>query len=1027
MSLTIEWSRRLDHWRKGLKQRFYVPLGEVSWEGYVTKEQLSLEEALKGPFQPMPTGTAWGAKWEYGWFRGKVTLPKEAEGKRIVLKVDVGGESAIFVNGIALGARDRQHTEVTLAPKGVPGTQYDVVVEAYAGHGPRVSTVGPLLPGQVSVPEPGPTQAVVGQSTYGIWDEEVYQLWVDVETLFHTRNGLDPDSLRVSEIDAGLREFTTIVDLEAPREEFLEGVCAARRRLKPLLECVNGSTMPTMFAFGHSHIDVAWLWPFAETERKCGRTFATQLALMEEYPEYRFLQSQPHLYWMTKNRYPEVYERIKKAVARGQWIPEGGMWVEADTNISGGESLIRQFIHGKRFFKEEFGVDCELLWLPDVFGYSGNMPQIMRGCGIRYFSTAKIFWNYNGGDPFPYNTFVWEGIDGSEVLVHLCNDYNSEVDPGKVIERWKQRVQKDGIYSRLMPFGWGDGGGGPTRDHLEYIRRLRDLEGVPRVRMTSPIDYFKDLEEKGIPPARYVGELYFQAHRGVLTSQARTKRGNRKSEFALREAEMWASIAQALGGYAIPYDTLDSAWKKVLLNQFHDVIPGSSIHRVYEEAEAAYADVLDTADRIRQEACSALVEKANGLVIFNSLSWPRRALVALPEGYQGLAEAQGQPCPTQKIGDRVFAEVNLPPCGWRTFTPAEPCSGGETSTVIARPDLLENEYLRVRFDKNGEITSIYDKEAGREWAKGTCNAFHMYKDVPSLFDAWDIDSMYPQTPVPLEEGNASIEVSAQGPLAGQLTVRRRLHHSEMVQRITLRHGSRAILFDTMIDWQEQHKLLKVSFPVTVHANEALHEIQFGYIARPNHMSRPFDADRFEVANQKWTALVEASRGAAVLNDCKYGVNVVDGSINLTLLRAPLAPDMTADRGQQRFTYAFYAWNGPMAESDLLREAYTLNAPLTMVPGKAGEQSLFAVNVPNVVLETVKPAEDRSGEVIVRLYEAMRTATRCTLRTSLPVLEAWETNMLEEACGRAVPCQGGELVLEFRPFEVKTIRLRLQTA
>jgi len=1023
MSLTIEWSRRLDHWRRGLKQRFYIPLGEVAWEGFVTKDQLSLEQALQGDFKPMPTGTAWGAKWEYGWFRGSVTLPQEAQGERIVLKVDVGGESAVFINGVAAGARDRQHTEITLAKAGTPGARYDIVVEAYAGHGPRVSTVGPLLPGQESVPEPGPTQAVVGQSTYGIWDEEVYQLWVDVETLFHTRNGLDADSLRVSEIDQGLREFTTIVDPEAPREEFLQTVRAARLRLKPLLECVNGSTMPTMFMFGHSHIDVAWLWPLAETERKCARTFATQLALMEEYPEYRFLQSQAHLYWMTKNRYPEIYERIKKAVARGQWIPEGGMWVEADTNISGGESLIRQFIHGKRFFKEEFGVTCELLWLPDVFGYSGNMPQIMRGCGIRYFSTAKIFWNYNGGDPFPYNTFLWEGIDGSEVLVHLCNDYNSEADPGKVIERWKQRVQKDGIATRLFPFGWGDGGGGPTRDHLEYIRRMADLEGVPRTRLASPLDYFKDQEARGIPPARYVGELYFQAHRGVLTSQARTKRGNRKSEFALREAEMWAAAAQALGGYGIPYEALDTAWKKVLLNQFHDIIPGSSIHRVYEEAEAAYGAVLDVADQVRQEACGTLVEKASGLVIFNSLSWSRTALITLPEGYSGLADAQGQPCPTQKIGDRVFAEVTLPPCGWRTYTPAEANAIEDTPTVQARPDLLENEYLRVRFDKNGEITSIYDKEADCEWAEGTCNAFRMYKDVPGLFDAWDIDSMYPQTPVPLES-NAAIEVTAQGPLAGQITVRRRLHHSEMVQRITLRRGSRALLFDTMIDWQEQHKLLKVAFPVAVHANEALHEIQFGHIARPNHMSRPFDADRYEVANHKWTALVEATRGAAVLNDCKYGVNVVGNSINLTLLRAPVAPDMTADRGQQRFTYAFYAWNGPMAESDLLREAYTLNAPLTTVPGRAGERTLFAVDAPNVVIETVKPAEDRSGDVVVRLYEAMRTATRCALRTSLNVARAWETNMLEET-QREIACQGGVLSLDLRPFEIKTIRLRLK--
>ncbi len=364
-----------------------------------------------------------------------------------------------------------------------------------------------------------------------MWQEDVYQLWVDVETLYQIRENVDRDSLRVAEIDRALRDFTVIVDYERPRAEMLETVRACRRRLAPLLACVNGSTAPTMFAFGHAHLDVAWLWPLAEMERKIARTMATQLALMAEYPEYKFLQSQPHLYRVVKTRYPELYARIRTAVEAGQLIPEGGTWVEPDTNIPGGESLIRQFIYGRRFFQEEFGVACKLLWLPDVFGYSGALPQIMRGCGIRYFSTQKIFWSYNGGDPFPYNTFTWEGIDGSEVFVHLHNDYSSRTGPAAVIQRWNERVQKDGFSTRLFPFGWGDGGGGPTRDHLEFLRREGDLEGVPRVIIASPLAYFEDHEAKGWPDERYVGELYFQAHRGTYTSQARTKRGNRLRDF----------------------------------------------------------------------------------------------------------------------------------------------------------------------------------------------------------------------------------------------------------------------------------------------------------------------------------------------------------------------------------------------------------------------------------------------------------------------------------------------------------------
>ncbi len=1024
MSLTIEWARRIDNWRNELKRHFYRPLGGLRLEGFVTKEQLTVDEARRGPWKPMPPGTAWGAKWEYGWFRGEVILPAEAAGRRIALRVEPGGESVVFVDGKAAGARDHFHTEVTLTMSGVPGERHEVLVEAYAGHGPHVVGAGPTPPGRITVPEPGPTQAVVGESTFGIWEEEAYQLWMDVETLYHLRNSLDPNSLRVMEIDQGLRDFTILLDFEQAHEGMMADIRRCRERLRPLLACVNGSTAPTMFMFGHAHIDVAWLWPWAETERKCGRTFSTQIALMEEYPEYRFLQSQAHLYQVTKTRYPELYARIKEAVRRGQWIPEGGMWVEADTNISGGESLIRQFIHGKRFFREEFGVENEILWLPDVFGYSGALPQIMRGCGIKYFSTAKIFWNYNGGDPFPYNTFTWEGIDGSSVLVHLCNDYNSQTDPRTVIQRWNERVQKDGFSTRLFPFGWGDGGGGPTRDHLEYIRRMKDLEGVPRCRLAAPIEYFKDQEAKGAPEARYVGELYYQCHRGTYTSQARTKRGNRKSELALREAEMWGVAAQALKGWAFPAQRMDEAWKKVLLNQFHDIIPGSSIHRVYEEAEANYAAVLATAGEVAQEAMSGLTDGSRALTVFNSLSWARTALVTLPEDWAGAQNLAGEPLPVQVLGERRVVEAHIPSCGWTTLLPSDLCETAQATSgaVKATERLLENELLRVEFNERGEITSIYDKEAGRELAAGPCNAFRMYKDIPTNWDAWDIDSVYVYTPVELPEP-AQMEVVASGPLVATIRVQRRLNHSTMTQEISLRRGSRRVDFATRIDWQESHKLLKVCFAVDIHANEALHEIQFGHIRRPNHKSRPFDADRFEVANHKWSALVEENRGFAVLNDCKYGVNVVGNSINLTLLRAPLAPDMTADKGMQEFTYAFYAWNGSLAESAVVREGYELNCPVLTAPGAGGERSLFSVDAANVIVETVKPAEDGSGDLVVRLYESKRAATRCVLASSLPILAALQTDMLERPQGE-LKVEQGRVALEFRPFEIKTVRLRM---
>jgi len=1022
MSLTIEWADRLEHWRRALKASIYRPLGTVSFRGFVTRDQLEPAEALQGPFQPMPAGTRWGGKWEYGWFRGSLTLPDSVKGKRVVLVPEVGGESAVFVQGVPVGAVDAHHHHITLATKAVPNTRYDILIEAYAGHGPRVSTVGPVPPDYETVPEPPATQCVVGESTFGVWEEDIYQLWLDVEALYHLRSRLDPDALRVAEIDQALKEFTLIVDLEAPYSVLLDDVRRCRDRLRPLLECKNGSTAPIMYMFGHSHIDVAWLWPLQETERKCLRTFSSQLTLMDEYPEYRFLQSQAHLYWMTKQRYPELYERIREAVRKGQWMPEGGMWVEADTNISGGESLIRQFVHGKRFFEQEFGVDCELLWLPDVFGYSAALPQIMRGCGVKYFSTAKIFWNYHGGDPFPYNTFVWEGIDGSEVLVHLCNDYNSVTDPATVIDRWRQRVQKDGIWSRLFPFGWGDGGGGPTRDHLEYIRRMRDLEGVPRCKIAPPKAYFKDLEAHGFPDARYVGELYFQCHRGTLTSQARTKKGNRQSEFALREAELWAVVAQALTGYPLPQDALIRAWRKVLLNQFHDIIPGSSIHRVYEEAEAAYRQVLSVAETVTREATSCLVHSGRALTVFNSLAWERDCLVALPDGYSGARSWVGKTLSSQLIDGRHYVSAHVPAAGWTTIEllkeplPSLPDEGW----VRASTGSLENDLLRVELNEVGEIVRVYDKEMDREWLAGPSNRLRVYKDVPARFDAWDIDSMYPLTPVEVT-APAEIDVFSEGPLEASVLVRRTLGNSQLTQRIILRRNSRRIDFETEIDWQERHKLLKVDFCVGVHASDAWHEIQFGHIARPNHRSRPFDQDRFEVANHKWTALVEGGRGAAVLNDCKYGVSTLGKTISLTLLRAPLAPDMTADRGLHTFTYALYVWNGSFADSDLIRQAYELNVPAMTVAGVGGERSVFSVSPKNIVLETVKPAEDGSGDVILRLYESKRTASKCRLVVDLPFSEARLVDMLERPIG-PVEQAGKEIYLTFRPFEIKTVRL-----
>jgi alpha-mannosidase len=760
-----------------------------------------------------------------------------------------------------------------------------------------------------------------------------------------------------------------------------------------------------LHAFGHAHIDVTWLWPFAETERKMARTVINQLSLMEEYHDYRFLQSQPQLYVMLKKRYPELYERFEQAVMAGKVITEGAMWVEADTNITGGESLIRQIMYAKQFFKQEFNRDVEIMWLPDVFGYSGALPQILIQCGCTGFTTQKITWLYHGGDPFPYNIFLWEGIDGTTIPTHIFTDYNSETRPSALLDRWENRLQKDGISSMLVAYGWGDGGGGPTRDHLEFLARIHDLEGLPRVKLSSPVEFFNDLKRQGLPKERYVGELYFQAHRGTYTSQAKTKLGNRRSEFALREAELWGTVAHTLNAHQFTAETLKPTWHMLLLNQFHDILPGSSMHRVYAEVEESFAQILAQAGKSIKNAFTSLIKEKSteSYTVFNSLSWERKELVEYPQG---------------------FVEVTVPPCGWTTIKKSNPPSTGNRSTpaVKVTETSLENNQVMANFNHLGELISLIDKQTGLEMMAGAGNRFCLYKDIPARFDAWDIDSMTEsllmQTDEPVELG-----VTSRTPEIGKIKLTRKIHNSSIMQVISLRANKRRIDFETTVDWQESHKLLKVAFPVNIHANEAIHEIQFGHIHRPTHRSRPFDADRFEVCNHKWSALAEENNGVAILNDSKYGISVLGNTMNLTLLKSALAPDPTADKGMQTFTYALYPWNGSFADCGVIQEAYELNCPLTIMPGEAGEASIFNLDASNIIIESVKRAEDGSEDIILRLYESKRSHKDCSLSTILPVSKASQTDMLERF-QQDLELDRGRINLSFHPFEIKTVRLSM---
>ncbi|MFC3749588.1 alpha-mannosidase [Paenibacillus sp. GCM10012306] len=984
-------------------------LSSIDFSGFMTKEQLFIHEMDGQPFQSITPGQHWGEKWGYGWFHSTVVVPEEAEGKRLVAMLDFGSEATVYINGIVSGAKDLNHHYLTLTRSAKTGEQFEIVAEAYAGH--------------------ADSQPIFGNSQLCIFEEEVYQFFIDLECLYDLRNHLDPKSLRVAEIDRGLTQVFATIDLTLRQDLLGENVKQCRLIMEPLLACVNGSTAPTLYLMGQSHLDIAWLWPIAETERKIARTMSNQLALMDEYPEYRYTQSQPYLFQTVKTLYPELYDRIKQAVKEGKIIPEGSMWVEPDTNLPSGESLIRQALHGKRFFKEEFGVDNEMLWLPDVFGYAGNLPQIMQGCGIKYFASTKLFGTYdNIADPFPHNTFMWEGIDGSQVLTHLMNYgdyYPIRINPSFLIDQWNDRVQLEGISTRLTQFGHGDGGGGSNRDDIEFMRRLGDLEGVPKTKHGSPIEFFEDQIEKGIPDVKYVGELYYPAHRGTYTTQAIIKKLNRKAEIAFREAELWETAAALLNNRTYPHEELDRLWKILLLHQFHDILPGSSIHRVHEEAQIELKELNKNVYDMASDARDALTnDDVSRVTVFNSLSWARKELVALPAGVQGIANENGDVLPVQLHEGIHYTEVEAPSMGWSTYkVEPEVADVPAASTIIATESHLENEWISIEINEQGEFTRIFDKETGMEWAADRCNVMRMYRDQNSDFDAWEIDRRYRLAPIELNAA-AKVSVTANGPLFANIRVERELNHSTMIQDIRLRAGSRRVEFHTTVHWREKNKLLKVDFPVRVHTNESLQEIQFGYVKRPNHASRPHDADRYEVVQHKWSALAEANRGFALLNDCKYGISVNDNTMSLTLLRAPTWPDETSDQGEHHFTYGFTFWNGAFMDSPVVQEAYELNYPVSLASGGSQEgQSLLSIDQANVIAETVKIAEDGSGDLIVRLYESKGASVASKLHIGLTVAVVREADMLEEKIGE-LSYEGEDVLLQFRPFEVKTIRLQL---
>ena len=818
----------------------------------------------------------------------------------------------------------------------------------------------------------------------------------------------------------------------------------------------DGEKSPIIYCVGHTHIDCAWLWTLRVTEDKAVRSFSTVLELMKEYPEYVFMSSQPQLYKYVKKNAPDVYEQIKERVKEGRWEPDGGMFVEADCNIASGEALVRQFVHGQRFFKEEFGVDNEILWLPDVFGYSAALPQILQKCGIPYFMTTKISWNeFN---KMPYDTFEWEGIDGSRVLTHFVptrdynkaaveggtetehfTTYNGYINPSQMKGAWARYSQKYLNEEVLCSFGFGDGGGGPTKDMLENQRRLaKGLPGMPRTKMSTAKEFFHVLD-KHVTDKKYlptwVGELYLEYHRGTYTSMARNKKFNRKAEFAYQNEEMYAMLDAQTSGGAYPEKELHEGWEVILRNQFHDILPGSSIKEVYDDSKAEYEGIFAEnkalTDATLAHIAAGVKAPKHSLVVYNPNSAAAYDLVTftVPEGIGEPAVYDGETkLAVQKTADGtyVFFAAGVPGKGYKTYIVKEEAADTTPSMEVST-EVMENEYFKVEYNEKGQFAKIYDKKADRDILKPgkAGNVIVSYEDRPHNYDAWDVNNYYTEKSWDIDQVSA-MEVVENGPVRACVKVERKYLDSTITQFIYLYHDIPRIDIKNVIDWKEHQIFVKDYFPIDVHTNEATFDIQYGNVKRDTHDNTSWDFAKFEVCHHKWMDVSEDGYGVSMLNDCKYGVGVRNGVIGMSMLKSAIHPNPEADKELHEFTYSIYPHQGGWREAGTVKQAYQINNPLTYSWKEneggtlAPEYSLVSSDKDNAVIEVVKKAED-SDAVIVRLYECYNRRTPVTLIFGKELTSVVECNMMEEGAD-PVEFTGNQATFEMKPYEIKTLKV-----
>jgi alpha-mannosidase len=997
-----------------------------------------------GNEQPLAVGDAWGEPYRTYLIRVPLRVPESWDGGQATVHIQLsdyedlsGPEALAYLNGEPLQGIDHFHREIVLGERARPGRDQELVLEAYNSR------------------KPGPH--ILRALELVLVDEVTAGLYHDLRVLLGALRTMPDGSVTREQLGRVLEHAYRTLDLRRPgSDEFRRSAGEAREVLRAAYGKQGGQGDPRTVAVGHAHIDLAWLWPVSQTRRKGARTFSTVLRLMERYPDFRFVASQPALYEMVREDEPALYQQIRARIREGRWEPTGATWVEMDCNLTGGEALVRQFLFGQRYFRQQLGVESRLLWLPDVFGYSAALPQIMLGCGVDAFMTTKISWNeYNR---IPHDTFRWRGIDGSEVLTHMVTSsdaqqakaggmytYNGHFTPEEVAGNWRM-YQDKGINDELLYlFGYGDGGGGPTADMLEAAERLDDLPGFMAVEQSSAGGYIRRLRERvwdnpDLPS--WVGELYLEYHRGTYTSQAWIKRANRTAELLYREAELWSSLACLLDPETMDRrrDELSAGWRQILFNQFHDILPGSSVHQVYEDARVDFAWIIALGTQVRDAALAdlagAIRREVDSLLVFNPAPFYRDDLVEVEAADRpDVADTDGTPLDIQHVVGldgvrRYLVPIHLPALGYECYPIGPWIEEEHKEELLISRETLENRFFRLTLDGNANIISLIDKRVGREVIRpGTlANRLIAFEDRPLHFDAWDIQIDYQDKPYPVDDV-AEWRVVEEGPLRGGVEIVRRYEQSTIRQRILLHRDVPRIDFPTHVDWHERQTLLKVAFPVAVNSTRATFDIQWGNVERPTHWNTSWDWARFETCAHKWIDLSEGDYGVSLLNDCKYGHDVKDGTMRLTLIKSAISPDREADQGEHIFTYALLPHPGDWRQGETVKHAYLFNMPARafLAPAlPAGPlpdmDSLVQTERPGLVIETVKPAEDGNG-LIVRVYDAHNTRGPATLRFQRAIASAEETNMLEERVGD-VGYAEQELQFVVRPYGISTFRVRL---